>query len=72
MLVAGGNSPDALETAELYDPATEQWSPTAPMSSGRDDFTMTPLLDGRGLVLGNDGWSTTSDTPEPYEQAPRP
>ncbi|MBM7113325.1 Kelch repeat-containing protein [Archangium primigenium] len=72
VLVAGGNTPDALKTAELYDPATGQWSPTVPMNSGRDDFTMTPLLDGRVLVMGNNGRNSTSDTPELYEQAPRP
>lgn len=39
-------------TAELYDPATGRWTPTASMAIGRGGQTATPLADGRVLVAG--------------------
>jgi hypothetical protein len=56
VLVAGGGAYTA--TAELYDPATNRWTPTGSMSVDRYDFTATVLRDGRVLVVG--GYSLSS------------
>jgi N-acetylneuraminic acid mutarotase len=45
VLVVGGN-------AELYDPATDRWSPAAPVLVKRFDHTATLLTDGRVLISG--------------------
>lgn len=53
ILVSGGfSSPDALNTAEIYDPMTGTWSPTGSLIIGRDNHTQTLLNDGRVLVTG--------------------
>jgi hypothetical protein len=48
---AGGDSP-ALDTAELYNPATGRFTPTGTMTSGHDMHTGTLLSDGRVLIAG--------------------
>lgn len=40
-------------TAEIYDPATGKWSPTAPMASPRGGYMSATLPDGRILVIGS-------------------
>ena len=54
VLVAGGSGPaDAgLDSAELYDPATEKFSATKPMVVGRSHAAATLLADGRVLIAG--------------------
>ena len=47
----GGSSP----TAEVFDPTTEEFTPTGSMSVGRFFFTATLLNDGRVLLAGGDG-----------------
>jgi len=56
VLVAGGGA--YTPTAELYDPATNRWTPTGSMSVDRYDFTATLLRNGRVLVVG--GYSLSS------------
>jgi hypothetical protein len=58
VLVAGGYNheglPDSscLGSAELYDPATGLWTPTAPLKFPRACHTMTLLPNGKVLVAG--------------------
>ena len=44
--------PEALKTAELFDPATGTFSPTGSMTTARASHTATALLDGRVLFVG--------------------
>lgn len=62
VLVAGGlqsrddglDSRDSqeLDSAEVYDPAEDEWSPAPSLSTGRGKHTATALDDGRVLVVG--------------------
>ena len=77
VLVAGGRSNNsstghALSSAELFDPTTGVWTPTASMSRGRAYHTATLLPDGRVLVAGAgvDGARVdVADTAELYDPA---
>ena len=56
VLVAGGwalttNSDKSLATAEIYDPAANDWTATGSMATGRARGSMTTLPDGRVLVV---------------------
>ena len=68
VLVAGTvASAAAGSTAELYDPATNRWSPTASMSIDRYWHTATLLPCGEVLVVGGQtGGSTILATAERY------
>lgn len=53
VLVTGGDGPaETLATAELFDPATETFTPTGSMKVARFGHTATLLKDGRVLVMG--------------------
>lgn len=63
-----------LDTAELYDPATDLWSPTGSMNVPRRSHTQTLLGDGRVLICGGgDATSTSQQMPiascETYDPA---
>jgi N-acetylneuraminic acid mutarotase len=63
VLVVGGvdNAPNAfiaLATAELYDPATGQWSATGSLTASRVGHTATLLPNGKVLVAAG-SWSVT-------------
>ena len=51
VLVAGGGNPSAMSSAELYDPATGNWSPTGSMAGYGGTAALLP--DGRVLVAGS-------------------
>jgi hypothetical protein len=61
VLVIGGTDSDYFafsgyfRTAEIYDPATQSWSPAPSMNYPRINATSTLLPDGRVLVVGDDG-----------------
>jgi len=64
VLIAGGltccqvpnPSPEFYaSTAEIYDPATDAFSPAGPMSSARGNHAAALLPDGRVLISGGDG-----------------
>jgi len=69
VLIAGGGRSDypfdhvnGVDNAELYDPATGQWSATGSLTAPRVAHTTTLLPDGRVLAAGgfNDGRDNTS------------
>ena len=74
VLVAGGwvshgaNSYTATASAEIYDPATGVWTPTASMSVPRALATATRLQDGRVLVAGGDESWTGSNSRDSNQQ----
>jgi WD40 repeat protein len=66
VLIAGGFNNCAtascvtLNSAELYDPATETWTSTGSLTTARLVHTMTMLPDGRVLVAG--GWDFAANS----------
>ena len=72
VLVVGGVGPSgypgALSTAELYDPATDTWSPTADLAEGRFAHAAVLLADGTVLVVGGHatGWFNYLGSAERY------
>jgi hypothetical protein len=58
VLVAGGLDPNAccgappLSSAELFDPATGQWTPTGSMNDARENFILIALQNGKVLAAG--------------------
>jgi hypothetical protein len=52
VLIAGGRPGAAADSAELYDPATETFTPTNNLLSGREWHTATLLPNGKVLIAG--------------------
>jgi hypothetical protein len=70
VLVTGGVSGgDSTNGAELYDPATGDWSPAAPMQTLRSNHAAVLLNDGRVLVAGGLKNGTPPTTAEIYNPA---
>jgi hypothetical protein len=75
VLVTGGlmMTPDSElvvhASAEVFDPATGQWSPVAPMTQARSVHSATLLRDGRVLVVGgNTGdWAVPMKSAEVFD-----
>lgn len=69
VLVSGGAITDSAEdSAEIYDPATGEWSFTDPMNRGQRRHEMVTLTDGRALVVGGRGPSYPPNrVPEVYD-----
>jgi hypothetical protein len=51
-----------VETAEIYDPETDSFTPTGSMAMARGDHTATLLRDSRVLIVGIGNESLTSPT----------
>ncbi|CAF3050231.1 unnamed protein product [Rotaria sp. Silwood2] len=59
-----------LNTAELYDPSTENWSFTGNMNSSRTFHTASVLTNGKVLVTGGQGNEDRAlNTAELYDPA---
>ena len=79
VLVAGGNTYDGafrtVNDAEIYDPATGNWKPTASLNAERAGHTATLLSDGKVLVVGgsvnNNDRSAELYDPEILDPAPK-
>jgi hypothetical protein len=70
VLVAGGGRGDSpLRTAEIYDPFTGQWTPTANLLDARTFHTATLLPDGRVLVVGGINPNGSMASAELYDPA---
>lgn len=54
-LYGGGNDMNTFVDAEVFDPATNAWAPTSPMTWPRSAHTLTGLGDGGVLAVG--GWA---------------
>lgn len=72
VLVVGGGAEDTLPeggprsaTAELYNPATGEWTVTGSMTEARMEFTATLLPDGTVLVSGGDRSFTAAELYDP-------
>ena len=76
VLVAGGYYADlpavpevrVLDSAELFDPATGEWSRTGSLRVARYGASAVTLADGRVLVVG--GWPSAEDGPAPLYGGP--
>lgn len=67
-----GNVGGVLASAEIFDPATQNFSPTGSMSVARMGQTATVLRDGRVLIVGgqrNIGFRTALASAEIYDPA---
>ncbi len=51
-VVVSGTTASFTNTAEVYDPVTNAWTPTNPMNSGRVLHTLTLLPNGKVLAAG--------------------
>ncbi len=52
LVVGGWHQGTALDTAETWEPSTEQWSPTGSLALARSSFALTALPGGRAAVSG--------------------
>jgi len=65
VLVVGGDScadSCGLASAELFNPATNTWTPRASLTDARHDHTATLLQNGQVLVVGGDSGDTSIGT----------
>ena len=66
-----GGEGKVLASAELYDPATDTWSPTGDMSTPRGYHTATLLPDGRVLIVGGLSQSDGLNKTDASDPAPK-
>lgn len=71
---SGGQSIAPSASAEIYDPATDSWSETSPMSVPRFEHSASLLPDGKVLIAGGQGPAdggrfTALSTSELYDPA---
>lgn len=52
MAAGGTNSSSSLSSAELYNPITGVWTPTAPLATARNSFKAVLLQNGKVLAVG--------------------
>ena len=69
VLVAAGRSPNAVASAEIWNPATGLWTSAGSLTTARYVHKATRLSDGRVLVAGGFGSSGTLGSAEIYNPA---
>jgi hypothetical protein len=69
LVAAGATATDILNSAELYDPATNHWVDTGPLTAPRLRHTATLLPSGTVLVTGGIYGLTTLASAELYDPA---
>jgi putative cell wall-binding protein len=69
VLIAGGTGSGVFASAELFDPATGEFTATGSMSTGRTFATATLLPDGQVLIAGGFGNSGALGSAELYDPA---
>jgi len=62
-----GTSEIAIASAEIFDPATNSFTPTGDMNEPRDGHTATLLPNGQVLIVGGWNQSSRSSTAELYD-----
>lgn len=62
LVVGGWHQGNMLTSAEMWDPRTEQWSPTGALALARSSFALTALPDGRAVVSGGLAGSASDAT----------
>lgn len=68
VLVAGGvDGIEATETAEIYHPDTNSWTPTLPLLTARRGASSVLLKNGRALIIGGESGGRVIDTLEFYD-----
>ena len=69
VLVGGGTTTGGGTTnsAEIYDPAANSWTPTNTLTTARANATAALLQDGRVLIAGGDNAGVPSNTIEIYD-----
>jgi WD40 repeat protein len=66
VLVAGGGNPNAISSAELYDPFAGTWTATASLTTPRQSHAEILLANGMVLVAGGYNTGTTYPSAELY------
>jgi hypothetical protein len=63
-LIAGEASPaePGSSTSALYDPSTNEWTPTGSLEQSLNGLTLTPLSNGKVLAVGGDPGETNDRT----------
>jgi hypothetical protein len=69
VLIAGGNNPSGTSSAELFDPGTEQFTPTGAMPQPRSSHAAVRLPNGSVLVAGGMDGAAYLDTAVIYDVA---
>lgn len=69
LVAGGGNSGGALNSAELYDPATGAFTVTGSLATARQNATATMLTNGTVLIAGGTNSSGSLATAEIYNPA---
>lgn len=65
--VDGGFGPISLDSAELYDPATGQFTPAGKMNARRNSHTATLLPNGKVLIAAGFWYDGFADSAELYD-----
>jgi len=71
VLNAGEGAADTgiLDTAEIYDPVSDGWTPTDPMQAGRYVFQLVELSNGTCMAIGGTGTSGFTTSTELFQTA---